>query len=196
MKPADALFSKVLQRVLALLYGHPEQSFYTNEIIQLTKSGTGAIQRELTKLTAAGIITAKQIGNQKHHQANCHHPIFSEIHAIVMKTFGLADVVRDALQPISQKIIFAFIYGSIAKQEETDKSDIDLIIISNTLSYADLFPLLEKAEKFLSRKINPSFYMQEEWQRKHKKNNHFLQQIIQQPKIFLIGNSDALNKLR
>jgi predicted nucleotidyltransferase len=193
---SNALFSSAQQHVLGLLYGQPDTDFYTNEIIRLAKSGTGAVQRELSKLTTAGLIIVKQVGNQKRYQANRAAPLFLELRGIVLKTFGLADIVRDALTPLAKQIHLAFIYGSIAKQEDTAKSDIDLMIISDKLTYAELFPLLEKAEAQLGRAINPTFHSQSEWSRKYHQGNNFITQLITQPKIFLIGTEDEFAKLR
>lgn len=193
---ADALFPKVRQLVLGLFYGQPDRSFNTNEIIRLTASGSGAVQRELEKLTLAGLITLQAVGKQKRYQVNKASPLFSELRGIVLKTFGLADVLKQALVPIVEEIKIAFIYGSVAKQEDTANSDIDLMLISDNLSYAELFPLLEPVQTKLGRDINPSFYSEKEWERKRKNQNHFILQIIKQPKIFLVGTEDALNKLR
>jgi predicted nucleotidyltransferase len=195
MTISDALFSKVRQRVLGLLYGQPDSDFHTNEIIRLTNSGTGAVQRELESLTSAGLVIVKQVGNQKRYQANRDTPFFMELRSIVLKTFGLADVLRETLIPITTKIRIAFIYGSIAKQEDTAKSDIDLMIIGTDLTYADIFELLEKAEAQLGRKINPTFYSASEWLRKNKDKNNFVIKVLQHPKIFLIGTEDELVKL-
>lgn len=192
---SNALFSKVRQRVLALLYGHPDSSFHTNEIIRLTHSGTGAVQRELEKLAAVGLITAQSIGNQKHYSANPTSPLFSELRRIVIKTFGLGDVLREALAPIASQIHIAFIYGSIAKQEDTATSDVDLMLICDNLTYADLFKLIEEAQVKLGRPIHPTFYSPTEWTRKYRANNNFLTQLVKQPKIFLIGTEDELTKL-
>lgn len=189
---SDALFSKVRQRVLGLLYCHPDSDFHTNEIIRLTNSGTGAVQRELERLTSAGLITIKPIGNQRRYQANRDTPFFTELRSIVLKTFGLADVLREALTPISKHIRIAFIYGSIAKQEDNAKSDIDLMIIGTGLTYADIFELLEKAESQLGRKINPTFYSTSEWLQKNKDGNNFVTKVLQHPKIFLIGSENEL----
>src|SRR5437899_952652 len=192
---SNTLFSKARQRVLALLYGQPDCTFHTNEIIRLTHSGTGAAQRELEKLAVIGLITAQSIGNQKRYKANCDSPLFAEIRSIVIKTFGLSDVLRQALAPIASQIDIAFIYGSIAKQEDTSTSDVDLMLICDNLTYSDLFKLLEDTQVKLGRPIHPTFYSSSEWTRKYKANNHFLAQIIKQPKIFLIGTEDELNKL-
>ena len=192
---SDALFSKVRQRVLALLYGQPDRSFHTNEIIRQTQSGTGAVQRELEKLSSADLITMESIGNQKHYSANVTSPLFTELRSIVLKTFGLADVLKQALAPIAKQIHVAFIYGSIAKQEDTATSDIDLMLICDNLTYADLFTLLEEAQIQLGRSIHPTFYSPTEWKRRHRANNNFLTQVVNQPKIFLIGAEDELGKL-
>lgn len=192
----NILFSKVRQSVLALLYGRPDQSFHTNEIIRLTRSGTGAVQRELEKLTSVGLITMQPIGNQKHYKANQVSPLYPELRSIVLKTFGVHDILRQALEPVAPQIYVAFIYGSIAKQEDTSTSDIDLMLICKDLTYADLFKLLEEAQGQLGRKINPTFYSPAEWSTKLKANNNFLIQVIKQPKIFLIGNEDALATFR
>jgi predicted nucleotidyltransferase len=187
---SNALFSNAQQQVLGLLYAHPNSDFHTNEIIRLSHIGTGAVQRELVKLTAARILTVKQVGNQKRYQANQSSPLFAELRSIILKTFGLADILKAAIIPCAEKMTVAFIYGSIAKQEDTAQSDIDLMIISEQLTYAEVFKLLEPAEVQLGRKINPTFYTPAEWVR--KKNNHFILQVIKQPKIFLIGTENEL----
>lgn len=192
---SDALFSKVRQRVLGLLYGRPDSDFHTNEIIRLTDSGTGAVQRELKSLTAANLITVKQLGNQKRYQANRNAPFFLELRSIILKTFGLADILSEALKPAAKKIHIAFIYGSVAKQIDTANSDIDLMIIGANVTYADLFKLLEHAETQLGRKINPTFYSISEWSRKINEGNNFVTKILEQPKIFIIGKEDALIQL-
>ncbi len=192
---SNALFPQVRQRVLGLLYAKPDSSFHTNEIIRLTDSGRGAVQRELENLAGAGLITFRAIGNQKHYQANSVSPLFGELRSIVLKTFGLADVLREAMLPIASHIYLAFIYGSIAKKEDTATSDIDLMLICDDLTYADVFILLEKAEVKLGRIINPTFYSPIDWFKKYQADNNFVTQIIKQPKIFLKGTEDELAKL-
>lgn len=192
----NVLFSKIQQNVLGLLYCHPDLDFHTNEIIRMAGMGTGAVQRELAKLTQAGILTMKLVGNQKRYQANHNHPLFTELRSIILKTFGLADVLKETITPFVEKIKLAFIYGSMATQTDNAESDVDLMIISNTLTYAEIFKLLAPAETQLSRKINPTFYTQTEWSRKNKMNNNFIAQLIKQPKIFLIGTEHQLNAIR
>lgn len=189
---AGALFSKVRQRVLGLVFGQPNRSFYTNEIIRLTSSGTGAVQRELARLVEAGLVTVKEQGNQKQYQANQAAHLFSELRSIVLKTFGLVDVLRDALTPMSSSIQFSFVYGSVAKGEDKANSDIDVMLIGKNLSYAEVYPLLENAQTRLGRQVNPTCYTIEEWVRKHREGNNFISQVITQPKMFLIGSENDL----
>jgi predicted nucleotidyltransferase len=192
---SDALFPKVRQLVLGLLYGQPDRDFYTNEIIKLTQMGNGVIQRELKKLSESGLLIIKEIGNQKRYQANKATPFFYELRGIVLKSFGLSEILQAALKPLFKKISIAFIYGSIAKQTDTANSDIDLLLIGFDLIYGDIFKLLEKIESKVGRKINPTIYNPEEWSRKLKAKNNFIQKISSQPKIFLKGSENELKQL-
>src|SRR5215208_6672018 len=136
---ADALLTKTQQRVLGVLFGQPERSFYASELIRDAGTGSGAAQRELAKLEASGLIVARRIGHQKHYQANAASPLYSELRNIVLKTVGLAEPLHDALKPMSPSIRAAFVYGSVAKAIDQSASDIDLMIISDGLSYGDDF---------------------------------------------------------
>ena len=189
---ADALFSKVQQRVLAVLFGNPDRSFYANEVIALAGSGTGAVQRELGRIEAAGLVTVKRVGNQKHYQANGASPVFKELRGLVQKTFGLADVLRAALAPLSGQISAAFVYGSVAKKQDTAASDIDLMLVSDSLSYADLFTALEKASGRLGRKINPTVYTPVDLAKRIKQGNAFVTRVLAQPKIWVLGGEHDL----
>jgi predicted nucleotidyltransferase len=189
---ADALFSKVQQRVLGLLFVNADRSFYTNEIVRFVDSGIGVVQRELEKLVASGLVTTQKIGNQKHYQASRDTPIFEELRGIMLKTVGLSDILRVALLPISNKIQAAFIYGSVAKGSDTAKSDIDVFIVSDDLVFADLFNMLSPCEGKLGRPVNPSIYSKQELQRKLTEENAFISRVLEQPKVFLIGSADDL----
>lgn len=193
---ADALFPKVRQQVLGILYSQPDRRFYSNEIIRITGSGRGAVQRELERLTAVGLTVVEEVGRQKMFKANSDSPLFSELRSIILKTSGMADVIKQALIPVIDDIQIAFIYGSVAKQEDTATSDIDLMLISDGLSYAEIFPLLEPCQSQLGRKINPTFYFAKEWSQKRDKQNNFVKKVLDQPKIFLIGTEDELKQLR
>ena len=185
---AEALFAKVQQRVLGVLFGNPARSFYANEVIGLARSGTGAVQRELERLEASQLVTVKRVGKQKHYQANAASPVFDELRSLVLKTTGLADVLRAALAPVSSDIRAAFVYGSVAKGQDVASSDIDLMIISERLTYADLFGALEDASAQLGRKIAPTIYSSKELLRRRKQENAFLARVLEQQKIWVIGN--------
>lgn len=190
---ADALFPKVRQRVLAVLFGTPDRSFYANEVIALAQSGTGAVQRELADLAKAGLLTVSKQGNQKHYQANASAPVFTELRGLVLKTMGLADVLRAALAPLAGQIDGAFIYGSVARQQDTAQSDVDVMIVSSTLGYGEVFGALEGATVSLGRKVNPTLYSPADWARRLASDNAFATRVWQQPKIWLIGSEAQLH---
>ncbi len=189
---ADALFAKVQQRVLGVLFGNPTRSFYANEIIRAAHSGSGAVQRELAKLQASGVVTVKQVGKQRHYQANPDSPLFEEIRSMALKTFGLADVLRAALEPFAAEIRAAFVYGSIAKGTDTAASDIDVLVISDSLAYADLFGALERATEQLGRKVAPTIYSSKDLQERVRTESAFIRRILAQPKVWLIGDEHVL----
>lgn len=192
MSVADALFTKVQQRVLAVLFGSPGRSFYLQEIVALAGSGTGAVQRELARLESSGLATVARVGKQKHYQANPRAHVFDELRGLVLKTAGLADVLRDALAPLAPVIRAAFVFGSVARNEDTVTSDVDLMIVSDTLAYADVYVRLADAESRLGRRVNPTIYSSEELRRRVTERNSFVMTVWREPRIWLIGDDDAL----
>jgi len=188
----EALFSKTQRQVLGLLFGNPGRSYYTKEIVRLAGVGMGSVQRELEKLAAVGLLSVTQIGNQKHYQANRTAPIFEELRGIVLKTFGLAGVLREALADLASRISVAFVYGSVAKASDTASSDIDLLVISPSLGYTDLVARLAETEARLGRTVNPTLYKPADFARKLAEGNAFLGRVLDQPKIFLIGTEDDI----
>jgi predicted nucleotidyltransferase len=190
---SSALFSNVQQRVLGLIFGHPERSFYTSEILRSVNSGTGAVERELKRLQSSGLVSVERIGNQKHYRANPDSPIFGELHSLVLKTVGLAGPLAEALRSHASKIQAAFVFGSVAKDADTATSDIDLMVIGDHLDYSDLYTALQDAEAKLHRKVNPLFLTPEDWRRKVSRKDSFAQRISTQPKIFVVGSESALS---
>lgn len=188
---ADALFSGTQQRVLGLLFGQPERSYYATELINLAGIGSGGVQRELERLTRSGLVTVRAIGNQKHYQADPKSPIFAELCGIIEKTSGLAEPLRDALQPLAPQILAAFVYGSVAKRQDTAASDIDLMIISDTLGYGDFYNTIETVSAHLGRSLNPTIYTGKEFAKRVKDGNPFVKRVLEQPKVWLIGGEDA-----
>ncbi len=189
---ADALFTGTQQRVLVLLFGQPDRSFYANELIALARAGSGAVQRELARLAKSGLATVQVSGNQKHYQANPDSPIFQELCGVVRKTMGLAEPLREALAPLAKRIHAAFVYGSVAKRSDSASSDIDLMIVSNDLTYADLFEALEAVSQQLGRKVNATIFTPSELAKRVKSGGAFVKRVLQQPKIWLKGDEHAL----
>jgi len=146
---ANALFSTIQQRVLAYLFGQPERSFFATELIRLAGGGSGAVQRELARLAESGLVTVTRLGTQKHYQANPKSPIFAELCAIARKTVGLAEPLREALAPLTKRITAAFVFGSVAKRSDTAASDIDVLVLSDSVDYADVLPRCNRRKRSL-----------------------------------------------
>jgi len=179
--------------VLGLLFGQPDKSFYANEIAKLANTGRGALQRELERLTSSGLVVMTPIGRQRHYHANRNSPIFNELRGIVLKTFGLADVLRDALAASAQPVRCAFIYGSVAKGTDSATSDIDVMVIADGMTYSHLFETFAEAEQMLGRKVNPTLYSMEDFTKKLRGDNHFVTRVLDQPKIMLIGDENDIS---
>ena len=189
---ADALFSGTQQRVLGLIFGQPARSYYATELITLAAIGSGAVQRELARLEQSALVVVRSVGNQKHYQANADAPLFSELCGIVQKTIGLADPLRAALRPFESHIDAAFVYGSAAKNRDTANSDVDVMLISDELTYADVFSALEDVRGRLSRSINPTILSRKELAKRVRADSAFLSRTLSQAKVWLFGGKDAL----
>jgi predicted nucleotidyltransferase len=194
MSIGDALFTKTQQRVLGLLYGMPDKSFYTNEIMRWADMGRGTIRRELDRLVSAGILSVTPEGNQNHYQAKQDNPVYSELLGIVRKTFGVADVIGQALAPLNDQIDLAFIYGSIAKSTDTRTSDIDLMLVGEELHYGDVMEVLMPVEESLNRSINPTILAREEFTSRLDQNSSFLVRVMEQPKLVIKGVIDEFRE--
>jgi predicted nucleotidyltransferase len=185
---ADALFSPVQQRVLGLLFGQPERRFQSAELIRLAKGGVGAVHRQVARLEETGLVTATRTGNQKHYQARRDSPVFEELHRLVVKTVGVVEPLRKALEAKADAIRAAFVYGSVARGGDKAGSDIDLMILSDSVSYADVFESLRAAESLLGRTINPTLMTIAQWQAKRARPGSFVGKVATQPRVFVIGS--------
>jgi predicted nucleotidyltransferase len=188
---SDALFSETQQRVLGLLYGHPDESFFATEIFRRTGVGRGTVQRELERLVSSGLALMQPIGNQKHYSANKNNPIFAELRSIVVKTSGVAEPLRDALAPLARKIDVALVYGSVARGEAHAGSDVDLLVVAADVRLEQLFSRLAHAERAIGRKVNPTLLTPDEFARRRQNGNAFLTKVLSRPLIPLIGNIDG-----
>jgi len=188
---ADALFTSTQQRLLGLLFGQPGRSFFVTELIELADVGRGAVQRELSRLQRSGLVTVERHGNQKHYRANAEAPIYKELCSIVGKTIGVQEQVRAALSSLKQRISLAFIYGSIAKQTDTAKSDVDVLVVSDELTLEELYAGFASVEAKLGRKISPTLYMNREFEKRRESGNPFLERVLNGPITVLTGELDA-----
>lgn len=190
---AEGLFSKVQLRVLALFFGQPDRSFQSAELIRLASSGVGAVYREIKRLSESGLITTIPLGRRKLYRANRKSPVFKELHRLILKTAGLSIPLREALMPFTDSIITAFVYGSVAKGNDSAVSDIDLMVIGDRLSYPDILVALQPTEEDLNRQISLNLVTPEEWSSKLTAGNPFLNRVAAQSKVFIIGSDDDLS---
>lgn len=193
---SSALFSTTQQRVLGLLFGQPERSFFATEIIALAQAGSGAVQRELQRLAESGLVVVTQVGNQKHYQANRQSPIFKELHGIAVKALGPADTLRFALAPLASRVRAAWLYGSVAKGTDRAASDMDIMMVSDNLALEDVYKALRPAERRLGRAVNPTLYTSTEFKRRLAARNPFLTKVLSGRRTLLIGDEDVLGPTR
>ena len=182
------------RRVLTLLLLHPQRALHVREVARLTGTTAGTLNKELTKLHAAGLLERERVGNQVRYTANRASPIYAELSGILRKTIGLADVLADALAPSAPAISVAFVFGSMARATETAGSDVDVMLIGS-LGFGDAVRLLYPAQAVLGREVNPMVFSADEWRARLKAKDPFAREVLVQPKIFLIGNDDELEKL-
>ena len=191
---SPSLFGKTRQALLALLYSRADEEHLQESLIQLAGLGRGTVQRELEFLARAGVVKRTVRGRQVYFQANAQSPIYAELRGLVVKTSGVADVLRSALAPLSEKIAVAFIYGSVAKGAERRASDVDVMVIGE-VSFTEASEALGKAQKAIGREINPSVYALSDFRAKLKAKHHFLRTVLGAEKVFLVGDERELGRL-
>lgn len=191
---SDVLFGQTRGGVLALLYGHADKAFYVRQIARSIHASAGAVQRELEKLAKVDLITRKPAGNQVFYQVNQRNPVFAEMKALVSKTVGIFNVMHSVLEPAAKRITVAFVYGSVARQEEKADSDIDLMIVGE-VELDHVLEILSGAEAKLGRAVNPAVYSVREFKGKLEAGNHFLNAVAGGEKVFLIGSEDELRQM-
>jgi len=188
------LFGKTRRAVLALLYSHSDESFYLRQIVRTAGVGLGAVQRELKKLSAVGIIRRKERGRQVYYQANPECPVYAELKNLVIKTVGVGDVLKAALVPLADRIRVAFLFGSLVRGGERSSSDVDVMVVGD-VTFAEVVSVLGRVQETIQREVNPIIYPPEEFQSKLAADHHFLKKAMEGTKLFLIGDDDELAKL-
>lgn len=187
MSIATALFSDSQCRVLQWLFGQPERSFHLSELRRLTGLGSASLQRELNRLAEAGLVNSERVGNLRRFQANADSPVFNELLGIVRKTLGIAPVLKECLQPLTPRLTHALVFGSVAKATDTAQSDIDLMLVGEGLTLGEILENLQPAEAQLGRKINPTTYTKAEFFRRLAEPDSFVNRVLSQPVLPLIG---------
>jgi len=190
----SALFPGTRRKVLALFFLNPAQQYYFSEVIRLTGTRQGVVQRELKTLTDAGILSAEMRGRQRFYSVNKDNPIFPDLRNIVFKTFGVIGRVQEALKSLEKNINVAFVYGSFARGEEGADSDVDLFIVGRA-PLDEIVSALSGVENAIGREINPSLFSATEFKSKFSQRNHFIRSIMKSEKEFIIGTEDELGRL-
>jgi predicted nucleotidyltransferase len=187
---ANALFTSTQQKVLGLLFGQPNRSFYVTQIMELARSGRGAVQRELQRLETAGLVSVRMVGNQKHYQSNPESPLFDELCSIVRKTVALKEPLRTAVDSLPGDVHLALIYGSVVKGEDNSASDIDVLLVADDVTLEQVFAALSPVEDLLARTVSPTLYTREEFLRRRYRGNAFLKRVLSGPVIPLVESID------
>ncbi len=193
MNLADLLFGAYRRDVLGLLLLHPDESYHVREIARMTGRPANTLYRELAALAEAGLLLRRTQGNQVHYQANRECPIYEELRGILKKTTGIADVLREALAPLTGRVELAFVHGSIASGKESARSDVDVMLVGD-LKFEDAINALAPAEQTLRREINPHVYGKREFRAKLAKKEPFLLRVLDGPKILLSGDINDFAK--
>ena len=179
-----ALFTRTRRRVLTLLFGHPDRTFYANEIVRLAGVGTGSVQRELERLSDAGLLTVTRIGNQRHFQANRESPFFDELHSMVVKTFGALSVLRDAVRELPRAPQLALLYG---ESMDAPEQPLSLLLVSDVLTRERIGPTLEEAAARVGRELRLVLLRPERFQRLLDEGDAELAAVLAQPRLVLLG---------
>lgn len=190
---SEIVFKEYRRRVLGLLLLTPDESYHVREIARLTGTVAGTLHKELTKLAEAGVLLREPQGKQVYYRANTDCLIFEELASILRKTSGVKDILAEQLRPRSDDIKAAFVFGSVASGKATAESDIDILVIGD-LSFSDVVKALYPAQDALGREINPKVYNHNEWQKAIQEQSSFIKDVMEKPKLFLIGSKDDIGK--
>ena len=190
-KLAALLFRDYRRRVLGLLLMHADKRYHVREIARLTDTVAGTLHKELSRLADAGLLLKETVGNQVLYGANRDCPIFEELASIFRKTSGVTDVLAGALASFSDKIVAAFVFGSMASGKEAAGSDVDLLIIGD-VGFTEVAQAVYSAQEVLGREINPKVYSKKEWNQMLQNKDAFIKEILKKPKLFIAGSEHEL----
>jgi predicted nucleotidyltransferase len=188
------LGSKLRAKVLGWLFSHPDERYFVRQLTGLLKEDSTNVSRELIRLEKTGVLVSTKEGKQKYYQVNRKSPLFNELHGLILKTVGVADIIKKALEPRIADIKLALIFGSVAKRTENRFSDIDLLVVGN-ITFGEVVDLLSPAEGTLNRELNPVVYTLAEFNRRLSENHYFISDILSGDKIFVVGDENELQSL-
>jgi predicted nucleotidyltransferase len=195
MSMLDILFgSKLRAKVLGWLFMHPDERYFVRQLTSILKEDSTNVSRELAKLASSGILDSKKEGRQKYYQVDQSCPVFAELRGLVLKTVGLVDILRSALIHLSEKILVAFVHGSFVRGTVTSDSDVDMVVVGDA-SFGEIVAALHTVQERLQREVNPVVYSAQEFREKLLQGHHFLTEIRDAPKVFLIGDDRELSGL-
>lgn len=183
--------SRLRAKALGWLLTHPDERYFVRQLTGILGEDSTNLSRELARLARMGILICQEEGRQKYYQVNQDSPVFEELRGLAVKTFAVADVLREALKPLTERIRVAFIYGSFAEGRENAQSDVDLAIIGSA-TLAQVSTVLRLAEEKLSREVNAIVYPVAEFRSKVEEGHHFVSSILNAKKVFLFGDRDDL----
>ena len=186
------LSSRVRAEIFRLLFGLNEKELHMREMERQAALSLGTIRQDLQKLVKLDLVKARRDGNRLYYRANTDHPVFPEIRNLVLKTAGLVEVIKSALD--REGIEVAFIFGSLARSKERAESDVDLMVIG-TIGLRSLSSRLAGVSEQIGREINPHALSIEEFRRRKQNGNHFLSNVIESPKLFIIGSENDLEAM-
>ena len=186
------LSSRVRAEIFRLLFGLNEKELHMREMERQAALSLGTIRQDLKKVVKLDLVKARRDGNRLYYRANTDHPLFPEIRNLVLKTAGLVEVIKSALD--REGIEVAFIFGSLARSKERAESDVDLMVIG-TIGLRSLSSRLAGVSEQIGREINPHALSIEEFRRRKQNGNHFLSNVIESPKLFIIGSENDLEAM-
>lgn len=188
----DIVSSRRKAEVLRLLFGVEPKEVYLRDLARQAGLALRTVQQELAKLGSAGLVTSRRDGNRLYYQANRKSPVYGDLRNIVLKTAGLADVLRTALHGADVEL--AFVFGSIAAGSAQSESDLDLLVIG-PLGLRRLTKALHGTALKLGREINPHVLTRGEFASRKRSGDHFISSLLASPRLFIIGTEDELAEL-
>ncbi len=187
---SEALFSPSQAKVFAWLFGQPERAYHLSEMLRLTGLGSASLQRELNRLVQGGLVHTERVGNLRRFQANAQSPVFAELVALTRKTMGVVPLLQAALAPLADQLVGAWVFGSVARQEDTAHSDVDVMLVGDGVRLSDALECLLPVEAQVGRKVNPTLYTRAEFAKRRAEPDSFVNRVLSQPTLLLLGDFD------